>query len=664
MSGSWFAVLPDGKAAAPAARELRPSAPCVLTHASGRPWLMGRWPDGSLLEVTAGRARASQVRAVVAGECAVTTAVLRERLGRLRSVTEAGRAAEGLPGCFHLIVSAGGRVWAQGTLSGVRRVFRTRLGGTTVACDRAEVLAALTGSGWDGRWLALRLSGMVMPYPLHETVPWNGIEAVPSDHALVLEPDGRPAEVRRWRAPDPEASLAEGAAAVRAALSDAVAARTAGGGTVSTDLSGGMDSTSLAFLAHSHSHSHGPDLVTYRFAEGDAGNDDARYARLAAERLPRARHVVDRAGEGATMFAGLGPETAAPASAPVPGPAPMSVSSSSSVSSSVSVSVSVRADSEPFGWVRSRARIERTARAMADAGSRTHLAGHGGDELFRTGSHTHLHDTVRRSPMAGLGRVRDYRAMARASWPATLRALTDRRDPAREVALLARCLTAGTPPTTHSGWRVGWVPELWMPVWATGAALETARSVLEAAAEAEPRPLAPWREQHEVLLLARCTGGVVAQADHLVRRAAGVALSAPYLDDQVLHAALAVRPQDRNTPRRYKPLLAEAMHGIVPREVLERRTKGEFSADLYDGWQRNRAAVLALLDDSRLAAHGLIDPGVLRRTLAGVHVSAAPLGSLDATLAAELWLRSVENTHLSPENTHREEPARGKTPPP
>ncbi|TGA90924.1 DoxX family protein, partial [Streptomyces palmae] len=46
----------------------------------------------------------------------------------------------------------------------------------------------------------------------------------------------------------------------------------------------GMGFTPLAFLAAAEP----VDLVTYRWAERDTGNDDARYARLAAARLPRA----------------------------------------------------------------------------------------------------------------------------------------------------------------------------------------------------------------------------------------------------------------------------------------------------------------------------------------------------------------------------------------
>jgi hypothetical protein len=54
----------------------------------------------------------------------------------------------------------------------------------------------------------------------------------------------------------------------------------------------------------------------------------------------------------------------------------------------------------------------------------------------------------------------------------------------------------------------------------------------------------------------------------------------PLLDDQVFMAALAVPPEKRNRPGRYK-LLAEVVNGITPPEITRRTTKGEFSIDFY-----------------------------------------------------------------------------------
>ncbi|MET9297203.1 asparagine synthase-related protein [Streptomyces sp. NPDC003077] len=600
--GAWFVVLPDGEGALPASRALRPLATRVIPHASGRPWLMGRWPAEALTLAAAGDARAA-----VVGTCPATAAVLRDRLGRARTADEAGAVADGLPGCFHLAASVAGRVRVQGTLAAVRRVFHTRVQGTAVAADRPEVLARLTRAAWDEEWLALRLTGATMPFPLHESVPWRGVRAVPADHWLDLRPDGHATERRRWRAPEPRLTLAEGAPAVREALADAVAARVADGGTVSADLSGGMDSSSLAFLA-----AHGPaDLVTYRWAERDAGNDDARYAGLAAARLPRARHLVDPVESGPAMFAGLDPRTAANGAEA----------------------------GEPFGWIRSRARVAHVARTAAEAGSRLHLAGHGGDELFRPGGHTHLHDLVRSRPLAGWRQVRAYRIMARGSWPATLRALADRDDPARQVTRRARELTSPHP-DPRPGVEAAWVPPLRMPPWATADAVTAARAVLERAAAGPVPPLAPRREQHEVLLLARCTGVIAGQAER-ISAAAGARLTLPFLDDEVLHAALAVRPEDRNRPDRYKPLLARAMHGLLPAPLLDRTTKGEFSADFHQGLRRHRADLLDLAGESYLARHGLIDVAALRAALLRPHPTARTLAPLDATLACEVWLRAA-----------------------
>ncbi|MEV4442130.1 asparagine synthetase B family protein, partial [Streptomyces sp. NPDC049577] len=54
---AWFVVLPDGEAGLTAARALRPLAPQTIEHASGRPWLLGSWPEGRVTVAGAGPAR-------------------------------------------------------------------------------------------------------------------------------------------------------------------------------------------------------------------------------------------------------------------------------------------------------------------------------------------------------------------------------------------------------------------------------------------------------------------------------------------------------------------------------------------------------------------------------------------------------------------------------
>ena len=85
----------------------------------------------------------------------------------------------------------------------------------------------------------------------------------------------------------------------------------------------------------------------------------------------------------------------------------------------------------------------------------------------------------------------------------------------------------------------------------------------------------------------------------------------------MIEAGLAVRPEERITPWRYKPLIVEAMRGIVPDQSLARQTKANGSGDADPGLRRHRAELLALWDDSRLGRLGLIDAAALRELCTG-----------------------------------------------
>ena len=124
----------------------------------------------------------------------------------------------------------------------------------------------------------------------------------------------------------------------------------------------------------------------------------------------------------------------------------------------------------------------------------------------------------------------------------------------------------------------------------------------------------------------------------------GVTLATPYHDDRVIEAGLAVRADERITPWRYKPLIIEAMAGIVPDESLARQTKANGSCDADPGLRRHRGELLALWEDSRLARLGLIDADALRETCTRPLPPELQFGGLDQTVACEVWLRSLERT--------------------
>ena len=84
------------------------------------------------------------------------------------------------------------------------------------------------------------------------------------------------------------------------------------------------------------------------------------------------------------------------------------------------------------------------------------------------------------------------------------------------------------------------------------------------------------------------------------------------------------------------------MRGVVPAGSLTRQTKANGSGDVEPGLRRHRAELLALWEDSRLGALGLVDaaarPGGLPRPLP----PGLQFGVLDQLVACEVWLRSLE----------------------
>ncbi|MEU5301454.1 asparagine synthase-related protein [Streptomyces noursei] len=252
-----FLVFPDHPVTDRlAARLPRTSATRTIAHLSGRPWIVGHWRREELVT-----ARVGPRCAVLLGTTSATSDALARLLPRLRGLDDLAELRHELPGSYFLLACMGAEVRAQGSLSAVRRLHRTDLGGLTVLGSRPQDLAALahtaaaaglpgaprTGTV-DEEALAARLLAPGAPLPLALRTCWRAVHAVPPGHCAAHDPAGRYREVRWWHPPEPDLPLPEAAEAVREALSAAVHARTHRA-TLSADLSGSLDSTSLCFLA-------------------------------------------------------------------------------------------------------------------------------------------------------------------------------------------------------------------------------------------------------------------------------------------------------------------------------------------------------------------------------------------------------------------------------
>ncbi|MFB6533095.1 asparagine synthase-related protein [Streptomyces noursei] len=610
---SWFVVFPDRELPPGLLERLRGRAGNVVSYPSGRPWLLGSWSAGEMAVVSAG----GRLLAVV-GTSSTTAADLAVRMKGVRTVADVEGALRGVQGSFHVAAWLDGCGYVRGSASGARRLHRGVVAGVTVCADRARTLAHLIGESPDTARLAARLAFPGLPHPLADAAMWTGVDAVAPGEALHLKPDGSGRSAVWWQPPPAELPLTEAALVLREALCDAVALRARPGQVLGADLSGGMDSTSLCFLAAQA----GAPLVTATLHWNTPGNQDHHYARYAAEHLPDIEPLVFPSAELPPCFTGL-EERQEPAEV-------------------------------PSAALRDRARQQHTAQALRARGAVLRLSGHGGDHLVMPPT-SYLRTLLRRSPRTALRHAVGYKARSR--WPlgATARMLLG------AASYPAWLTTAADQPRGPSATRPG--PETWgrqpvLPVWASAQAADQLAALLRSAAE-QVQPLAADFGRHAWLHQMREAGRVAG----LIRdsgTADGLPVDSPFCDDAVMAACLAVRPQDAGSPWSYKPLLAAAMAGLVPAHLLQRTTKDHCGPDWHHGLKIHRRHLADWADTSHLVALGLADEEGLRSALLSPGLNTGGVSALENTLGTEEWLRDLAAhpvpTHLTTDCPQEERP--------
>lgn len=591
---SWFVAVPDSPACAAVAAGLRAEVPGlrVLSHASGRPWLLGRWQDGEVVAAAFGGHRLA-----VIGDHGIAPDDLL-RMGRSAHDADSLCAAvAGQPGSFHVAASAGEQTALQGTVSGLRRVFHIRTAGHVVAGDRADVVAALAGQGVDEERMAVRLLSPYAPWPLFWQPVWRGVRALAPYERLVLTGAVDVRTRRRWQPPEPVLDLAGAAVLLREALTDAVEVRARRHPVIASDLSG-TDSTSLCALAARTR----TRVVGLTCVSPDPLDDDLPWATRAAAELGTVTHDV------------LGPDV---------NPLPYE-------------GISGGGDSfdEPTAAVMYRAGFLAVSRRAAAHGAGVRLTGFGGDELL-TADPALLLGLLRSHPRLAWQRLGVLRSAYRWGRRDTLRAVLDRRSYGDWMASLGDGLRS-TESVLSRPW-LGWGIPVTTAPWVSDDAVATVRRELHRHA-AHAEPLAPDKGGHGRLAGIHAGAAMMRHLAQLSCRT-GVPVAAPYLDDAVVTACLSVRAADITAPQAYKPLIRAAMAGIVPDGVLRRDTKADTSIAAARGADRYRDDLLDLAEDSRMAALGLVDRRALHAALRSP--DDRTWYDLDHTLAGETWLRGL-----------------------
>ncbi|MEU6389250.1 albusnodin/ikarugamycin family macrolactam cyclase [Streptomyces sp. NPDC046939] len=580
-------------------------------------WSWGPWHPGEVRT-----AQCAHVRLATVGQCLADDMTMRQDL---RRAVQDGRweRLTRWPGAYLLIlVQDDGHLTAYADPAGQFPLYYGRHGHNTVLSTRARTAAALvaTADRPDTAALAAHIVCPAVPELVEDRTAYDGICRLSGGQALKVAPSGR---CIRWTyedlAPDAGTRLEDSAAHLRSALTRAVTLRTDSAPRITADLSGGLDSTSLAFLAARATSRPPLDAFVYHHPGAPAG--DLAHALAYVEQTPSIQLAVVRGDENSLPYSGL----TGHGCADQPDPAAV------------------------IG-ARHRLRLEHIARG----GPSIHLTGEGGDALLAAPP-SYLGDIA---GTAGLRRLlRDGRALARIRHlsPADviLRARRLARTPLHQA--LTELVSHLDEPLDHPPqWAdaVAWWPApgpetAWLTSRARRHLAELAAESARSARSASPStPSTPGTRA--ILCELRASAAVQTQFT-ATARAFGIWPHAPFLDSEVVRACTRLALPRRIDPFTAKPLLAAALTGLVPDPVLRRRTKGDYAAENYRGVRRSATQIKARLLRSPLAELGIIEPS---RVIASVDRATAglpaPFPALNRLLGADLWLTADDHGRERP----------------
>ncbi|MFT3989478.1 asparagine synthase-related protein [Aestuariivirga sp.] len=425
-----------------------------------------------------------------------------------------------------------------------------------------------------------------------DVTPYKTIHRVRAGERLVTE--DRRARVERAFDWDKAIAAADAGRAedaprrFRAALQEAVAREAADHW--GTHVSGGIDSSSVALLAAEARAVEGFALV---FPDGALGGE-RRYADVVRSRNLRTRMIE---AEGLTDF---------------------------------SCFKDVKPHAEPLPWLFRTGTDMALLKAAKDAGITKILTGHGADETLAAGPYEI-------AGFLGQGRVISAWRAAKAE------------SEARHRGLMTALWPFGIEPllTASATFFAGRHPRFRQPPWLRPQAARRMdwSDRAHAAAKAFHGGARPSLHAQLAANLRNAETRWIARE---LAEPLGITLVHPFLDPHVASLAAAIRLKHGQDPARQKPLLADAMRGLVPDEILDRPTKMPFNSLFYRGFSENRAMLLALADRMDGVALELFDPAPLKQAIEQAALGVEKLESLHmlaATLSVLKWLELLPEWH-------------------
>ena len=365
---------------------------------------------------------------------------------------------------------------------------------------------------------------------------------------------------------------------------------------VSADLSGGVDSTVISSLLFSHDI----PLTAFHAGTDDQDNHDTQLARKIADYFKIDLVELESFTKSTAGFT-----------------LPDSLQEFSDI---------------PRVWHANLPHLVKLVRVAQQRGSDIHFLGIGGDELFEPLPVQVLLYREQGDAMKAVKAVNAIAAAAR--WPkvSAMRAAFSRETKQRELQRRLMRQETQIPEWVDT---FSWFPNFAIPAWLSQDAVERVIELIQ------KNPIPPAEDElnkyqfqiHESL---EFQGEVLSSMNQYF--GPDMEFVAPYLEDEMIQASL-VYPSVISGQNMSKPIILEAMKGILPEFFYRDTYKSDYSYDLYEDYERSKKSFLKMIQGSLLAELKLVDLNIIREIADSPLRSTETLFDFERMIHMEVWLR-------------------------
>lgn len=478
-----------------------------------------------------------------------------------------------------------------------------KLNDSLIVSDSASEIARYCNLNISKSAVALNLISSLPFYPFQSIPMWEGVNKIQPFCMLKYGKNQQLEEFKTWMPPELNNDVGLTLQNIRERFFEFLTFNTSGYSNISSDLSGGVDSTTIAYALKTQN----ANIKLYHARTDSTSNNDTKWATMFANDMNESLNLLSSIGVSGRRF-----ETDLPYSGLI-------------------------LPESPVIWADTEGYVENILNFNESDGDSVHFLGLGGDELFTT-MPAYAWTFARQNRMRSLSFSLEYSLITRTSYLKSVSNLVDNRS-FKEALKEKIDVGFGQAKSRSKESDLDWFGKITIPAWLTKDYYAPCYQIAMETIKEVPEGLDSDRSKHQAIESLLFQRHVVSQLNNLY--GSNINWQAPFLDSKIIEYALSIPIRYHSDRKMTKPMLYKATKGIVPIEVFTRGFKGDYSTFLFDSYKEAVKKNIHIVRDFKVVELGIVDPDILVNELSMPTAMQDRIVDFERLAAVERWLHNA-----------------------